>query len=335
MNLVEMRSRFGYLEKGAISFGVHEFIVQFDDTFSQSSEKLLFDFLDEFSYAKKWIIASDYVINDKNKPNDTVVFSLIPYIVDLDKINVAIHDMAPSDLKKTKEVDLRFLNFLSQGPVFNICIELDKNRRLHTNEREYHLEKLNSSILQLEKWCISTPSGRDRFLRDIKKFKNAELLVKSPGANLKAFRDIELVSTLAAYLMAKISTAIDIDVVAWLSDRDAMFNFKSAKLGHYMLDCTKYLYHVLATNSGARSQAQLCFGIPEVEGRMWYDTINRIPDLLAGAFADYNYKENKLSHDKYVSIIERLFVAEKRNLFFRIALTPEIQASRLTWGLMK
>jgi hypothetical protein len=316
-----------------IGFGVHHFLLHFNSTFSQSGEKLFTEFLNSFSYVKKWIIASDYVFGDRKKPNDTVVFSIIPYLANLNDINHTINDMAPTDIKKTKRVTDEFLKFLSDGPVFNICIQLDRQRKLYADEREYHQSKIESIISQLEYWCESTPEGRSGYLQSIKKFRNAGKLMQSPGINLKTFRDIEVVSTLAAYLMAKTASTIDIEFISWLSDRDAMLDFKTDKLGHYMLDCTRYLYHSLCVNCGVNNHGKALFGLPEREGKMWYDSINRIPDLLAGTFADYEYELNKLSHKKYVPIVEKLFSAEKRNLFFRIDFNPKLKSSRLTWSV--
>lgn len=183
-------------------------------------------------------------------------------------------------------------------------------------------KKINSIIAQLEQWCITTPTERPEYLQSIKKFKNTQKLVNSPGAKPKAIRDIKIVSSLAAYLMAKLSSRTRIDIIGWFSDRDAMLNFKSEKLGHYMFDSTIYLHHALITATSNKKPSKICFGIPELEGKMWYDSLIRVPDLLAGNLADHNRKEDKLSHEKYSPIVRKLFTAEKRNIFFRIDFSP-------------
>lgn len=239
--------------------------------------------------------------------------------------------MAPADIKKTREVGGRFLDFLCNGPIFNICIKLDKNRKLHHDERAYHDAKIKATIAQIELWCTNTPEEKSTYVKSIKQFKAAQKLINSAGVNFKMFRDIEVISTLAAYIMAKITSLHTTEVIGWFSDRDAMLNFKSDKIGNYLFTCTEHLHQTLTLNTGNEYHGKLIFGVPEKEGAMWYDSLIRIPDLLAGTLADYDYKENKLTHEKYIPIVEQLFTAEKRNIFFRVDFTPSPESARLTW----
>ncbi|MDH4552735.1 hypothetical protein [Pseudomonas sp. BN607] len=333
MNLNEIKKQYDHLDERNEQVGIpiNYLLFHLDETFSKSSDKLLADYLDSYSDVKKWIIVSDYVIGDKKKPNDTVVFSIIPGDVDIEKIFSTIDRMAPVDIKKTREVSGEFLEFLSNGPVFNICIKLNKNRKLHSDERSYHNAKINSIIAQLEIWCRTTPERQSDYIQSIKKLKAVQKIINSPAPNYKQFRDIEVVSTLAAYFMAKITSRINTKLIGWFSDRDAMLSFKHDKIGNYLFTCTEYLHYTITLNSQNEYHGEITFGVPEAEGKMWYDSLIRIPDLLAGTFADYDYKDNKLTHDKYVPVVENLFTAEKRNIFFRLDFIPKPESARLTW----
>lgn len=316
-----------------VGFPIHLFLIHFNDTFQKSGGALLESFLNEFSEVKKWILVSDYAFYDKNKKHDVVTFSIIPYIADFEVISKSLGGMAPADLKKIRSVRGDFITFLKDGPIFNISIQLDRERKLFQDERLYHRKKLEMMIGQLEYWCETTPAGTETYKKFIKTLLQLEKIIQGPGGNLKAVRDIEIVSKLAAYLMADITSRANIELIGWLSDRDALLSFKAAKLGNFMLDLTSFYYHVFCQLSNESEKAKLVMGLPGNDNKVWYDNLIRVPDLLAGTLADYDYKNNSSTHGKFISVIENLFVSERRNIFFRIDFKPHLAAVRLTWDL--
>ncbi|WP_411959029.1 hypothetical protein ACK56M_21325 [Pseudomonas sp. s4] len=104
MNLNEIKKQYDHLgdRNEQVGIPINYFLFHLDETFSKSSDKLLADYLESYSDVRKWIIVSDYVIGDKKKPNDTVVFSIIPGDADIEKIFSTIDRMAPVDIKKNK-----------------------------------------------------------------------------------------------------------------------------------------------------------------------------------------------------------------------------------------
>lgn len=325
-------SKFGDMETPKeIGIGVHEFLLHFNDTFQKSGRGLLELYLSEFDKVTKWILVSDYAFYDKNKKHDIVTFSLIPYIASFNDMSTALGGMAPADLKKIRSVKAEFLDLLASGPIFNISIKLDRERKLHSNERVYHKKKIEMFIGQLEYWIQSTPAGKNKYQELVKVLRNLDHIVSGSGANLKAIRDIEIVSTLTAYLMCEVTRLTNVERIGWFSDRDALLNFKAAKLGHFMFELVDLYYYVFCSSEQIDSAGKLVIGMPETANKVWYDTLIRIPDLLAGTFADYDYENNISTHDKFIPVIEKLFVSEARNLFFKINFNGGLQAGRLTW----
>lgn len=327
-------SKFGDMDgPSEIGFTVHNFLLHFNETFQQSGGALLDAYLKEFQHVTKWILVSDYAFYDKNKMHDVVTFSIIPYIAEFDTISTALGGMAPADLKKVRKVKAEFLNFLADGPVFNISIKLDRDRKLHPDERAYHKKKIAMLIGQLEYWCQSTPVGAKRYQKFIKVLRQLDQIVGGAGANLKAVRDIEIVATLAAYLMSEITTRAKVEIIGWFSDRDALLSYKAAKLGHFTFELVDLYYYIFCYHGDINSKGKLVLGLPGDDNVVWYDNLIRIPDLLAGTFADYDYNSNYSTHEKFIPVIEKLFVAEARNLFFKINFAGGLQAGRLSWTL--
>lgn len=325
-------SKFGDMDTShEIGVGVHEFLLHFNDTFQQSGKTLLEKYLREFAEITKWILVSDYAFYDKRKKHDIVTFSLIPYIASFEEMSTALGGLAPADIKKTRRVNPEFLKLLANGPIFSISIKLDRERKLYSDERVYHKKKNEMLIGQLRYWTNSTPAGKNKYRKMIKVLQNLDHIISGAGANLKAVRDIEIVSTLAAYLMCEVTRLTNVELIGWFSDRDALLNFKATKLGHFIFELVDLYYYVFCATEQIESKGKLVIGMPETTNKVWYDSLIRIPDLLAGTFADYDYEKNISTHDKFIPVIEQLFVAETRNLFFKINFDGGLRAGRLTW----
>lgn len=316
-----------------IGFSIHESIVHFNNSFMKSGSKLLDDFIQEHAPTRKWILSSDYAFYDTNKFSDAVTFSLFPHWAPFEEMSSRIDSVAPSDIKNVGAVNDSFISFLREGPVFSITLILDRKRRMFSDEKFYHLTRIDSQIGMLEYWCQSTPKGKDRYQDTIKQLKKVKGLVSSKNLNLRLFRDIEIVGSLAAYLLTEISVKANPEKIAWLSDRDSMLTFKNKVIGDYMFDQVSHLYHTLCSNSGINPSHRLLFAKPETNGKLIYDSFIRVPDYIAGTMADYNFEKQESSHVKFDKVRDGIFAEERRNISYRLFFHPNMEAHRLTWAL--
>lgn len=318
-------------EQEGVGVMVHHFLGHFNDTFQQSGAALLQSYLREFNGTEKWLLISDYAFNDSNKINDVITFSLMPYFADFDTLSAVLGSMAPADLKKIRSVKPEYLDFLAKGPVFNISIKLDRDRRLLEDERAYHLEKAKLMIRQLQYWIKTTPTHKNNHKRLIKLFERFASLSKGAGANLRVLRDLEIVTSLTAFLLCEVTRFASVDKIGWFSDRDSLLTYKSNIIGDYAFEMVNLLYYVFCQNEDIDAEGKLVFGVPERSNKVWYDDLVRIPDLIAGTLADYDYVNNISTHEKFIPVIESLFLSEHRNVFFKIDFKPTLNASRMTW----
>ncbi|ERL01336.1 hypothetical protein O999_23155 [Pseudomonas putida LF54] len=315
-----------------LGFGIHESISRFNNSFLQSGAKLLDDFIKEHKTTKKWILSSDYAFYDPTKNSDVVTFSLFPHLASFETMSECINIMAPSDLKNVRSVNDTFISFLKEGPVFNITLILDRERRMHSDERLYHISRIDAMIGMLEYLCTSTPKQENKYKKTIKELKQLKQMVKSSKLNLRILRDIEIVASLAAYFLAEISERADVEIISWLSDRDSMLTFKNKLIGDYMLEQVSYLYHTLCLYIDVDPKGKLILTKPETEGELSYDSFVRVPDYIAGTLADFDFEKQEASHPKFDTIRDGVFAAEKRNIFYKVFFHPDFQAHRLMWG---
>ncbi len=266
------------------------------------------------------MIFSDYVLNDKNKPNDVVTFSILPYMADFFELGKAIETVSFKDIKKLKRVNNQFIEFINRGEILNISVILSKDRKLDPiNEREMLKTRYEMAISQVKLWLLN--SADNDYYKIL--LRNYELLLSEvckPSANFRYIRDIEIVSSLAAYIVFQICNEIRVDVIGWFSDRDAMLSYKAAKFSKPVIfDMAHNLYHNLMFLIDNNYKDSFIFGLPETEGRVWYDAYNRIPDLIAATIADYDYENNKCSHEKFVPVIENLLTNKDKNIIYKIS----------------
>lgn len=310
---------------------MHDFLCHLDETFNKSSHVLFLDFFKKNKYISKWMIFSDYALNDKNKPNDVITFSILPYADSFTELGKLIDKLSFKDIKNLKGVNPEFLQFINESEIMNISIIMDKNMKLDPlNEREALKTCYKTAINQVSYW-IKNEGKKENYIRLKKAYNTLLDEVSKPGANLKNIRNIEIVSNLIAYITFQVCKSTDVETIGWFSDRDSMLNHKIAKFSMPVIfDLAHNLFHNLMSSDGSDYAENFVFGLPEITGSVWYDSFNRIPDLIAATLADYDYERNLSSHDKFIPVIENIITNRKKCLIYKIhALNDGFQAGYL------
>ena len=122
-----------------------------DETFEKSTKTDLEKYyLKLTNGVKKWTCYSDYCFGDSNKPNDVVCFTLIPYIVDFEKLS---NNKLPIEIKeklteKDKRVEKIMLGLRTIWGVELDLVNLSKAKILVDNRFAYI--KNNRLILNMK-----------------------------------------------------------------------------------------------------------------------------------------------------------------------------------------
>jgi hypothetical protein len=101
-----------------------------DSAFSKEHLSAFSNFLND-NRTPGWIIASDYVVGDRNRPYDNACFTVLP-IQERNPLRLwsDIPALIPRDLKKTTQVDERIITCLRDPRKFSLCGVLPKSRNL-------------------------------------------------------------------------------------------------------------------------------------------------------------------------------------------------------------
>lgn len=318
----------------SIGFVFHPFASELDNTFHMSNYLHFKNFIlnplrkNKINNAtrlsgvcKKWMIASDYVFGDKNKQRNVISFSIFPYLEEFNNLKEGINNLQPNDLKKTLEISDNFINFLNHYPLATISISINKDARLHTDERQLMKEKIDSYIRMVKLQKTNDTKNENLYSKRIKRLESFKNAIVRTGANLSVVRQIEIVSTLVSYLMFQITILIpDIELISWLSDRDKILNFNKNNLDHPIIfDFINAGYLTLCRNYSPGSNASVVFGIPEETGNMWYDEIIRVSDYFAGTLANIKPDCREITpKGKFAKMLVNVFTNTSKHLFFGI-----------------
>ncbi|OOM09399.1 hypothetical protein [Clostridium saccharobutylicum] len=288
-----------------------------ESTMNKSSIIDFRNYLKNFSSITKWIIVSDYCINDKDKPNDVMTFVIIPYVVDIFDFQEYIKKIAKSDLKHSNQIDDRFISLYKSGIFFSISFMLTRDNLIkNLVDKEVIFRTLKVQKEMLESWIVNTPNNANHYKDIIKKLNKIEQEVKRKTFNLSLFKDIVTVTFFTSYIVHLLYKEANIEIVTWFSDRDKMTSAYDGIANDFYVIQT----HCLCVEKFGDDYKQFTIGYggENKENSLFYDELNRIADYICGGIADHNIENNQVSADKFCKIAEEILADNKNMLLLRI-----------------
>ena len=260
----------------------------------------------------KWCMYSDYSFDKVNK---TYTFVLIPaerYLIPLSR---TIGSKIKKDIKHTRTINEDKIKIFNSNMVFSVSFILDNEKELiasiSKNQIETYLEELLTNLQNPEKKKII-------ILREEMKKKNF---------NITLLDRIFYLAFFAAYMEYKFTVVFGklLDAFGWFSDRD---NMTTAFDGVYSIfynvhrnNLFYYLHYEWETRNVLKNLMVLgkhTAGLPAPQlfkdKNLFYDNYNRIADYICATIADFDFKENKVSKDKFITMIEHVLTNPNHNL---------------------
>lgn len=273
-----------------------------DDDFKNDVE----DFIIRSSFSDKWLLYSDYCLDDKTKPNDVFTFILMPFpgedgIKELESIT---DNCQPKDLKKSREVNQRYLRYLRNQPIFSFSFLIKERKLLFGNTGEERVDSvvdvLNSIKDQFEIWLNNETDDRlkDHYSSIIKSL-NKEINATQQKRNVKNHIDMLLIAILGVHYTAYILNCIpNVEIFGWFPDRD--------KTNEICDGLIFDIFHALLYNKLKRGDFQFVTSRPDSNTIPFYDKENRIADIVCGTLADYDITDNGISKTKFRTVLQEL-----------------------------
>lgn len=291
-----------------------------DQFFNDSDlQKSVSKFLKLSGCSEKWLLYSDYCLDDKKKPNNVVSFALVPFLDEntYQALDSSIQHTQPKDLKKSPSVSADFLNILKVFPIFSYSFILEDRKLLfgdNGDERVENVIKILEEIrLNFETWRSNTTKGAEvvKYYDETIKKLNVQIQKVKQKKDTKLVSDIILIALLGSVYAAKILKHLpNLDIIGWFPDRD--------KSNEGCDNIIVPIYNTILYNRIQNQNTRWAVTIPTTSIKPFYDNENRIVDFICGTIADYNFINNMVSMDKFSTILEDLLADNPRVRIYRI-----------------
>lgn len=315
------------------------FMLPFCETFHKTGYRAFEHFLKKNAQHDKWIIFSDYVFDDSNKPNDVAVFSIVPGPIGMELIKNG-NILAQSDLKKTRSVNPAFVECIKNSPIFTVSVIFPRPRRFcekPEDERNILQDMVSGLQAMLKIWETTTPESKKRYIAIGKRLNMILQDFNNKEPKLKMMRDIFLITPIVAFLMHEITSHINVSTIGWFSDRDKLLDYQrnpaldadtaspagssapamspgnskvlNAKNSPLIHELINIYFHIFSNREPIIGNPKICFGLPKNEDdskKMWYDNLIRIADYICGTLADCNLENATSSADKFDCLMKTL-----------------------------
>ena len=304
------------------------FMMAFDDTFSKSAEQEMMAFISQYdSLAKsKWYFASDYCLDNPDKKHSVVAFSLFPHLLGFDKFNALMDANIPQDYKETFSPSETQAKLLANIPAFHVAVVFPKDFTISGDPAKEHstmVSILEAYVQMLKKWIDADEVGmaetyqkrEKEMVRLLQNMKcRPDEAWKSPsGKHVVAMRNALVITNLFASLAWRLLRQSPSALFGWLPDRDAIMRWPNAKVKGIVHDIASDYIHIHCQNEGCTFDPRRYIAyLPDEQGALWYDYINRIPDYVAGMVSQMDLTTGEVP-ERLVTLRDE-FVADNHHL---------------------
>jgi hypothetical protein len=282
-----------------------------DEVFYQSSiEDMRVAFFQKFRDIDSWTVLSDYYFGNE-KTNKVITFTLLPYLGGFPQLQSIIRILAPQDIKHTRSIDARFIEFLRQAPILNISFVFQQDKYFawsRSSEFQLHLDWFCEKLaVYIAFWRESTTNQArlDRLARNTRHVQELLRQKKKIAILGEAF----VVSLLGGYVGSLLCRETALTKLCWLSDRD-----RTNEVGENLV---RDLFQVTLIDIVKRN-ISFSFTTANSDSEEWYAELTRIPDLITGAVAGFDF-DNAGRHTAKpaaLSVIGAYLAQNKSDCFF-------------------
>jgi hypothetical protein len=269
-------------------------------TFGKTSIMEFRKFLAKHPRVTKWMIASDFVLNDPKAVSDAYAYTFFPYNAEIQQIRARLKNLLPEDFKKTKTIKPALNEFFQSGETFTICLLTPKKFSVAGDIHAVRLS-LEETLKNMRNW---QDAGNQKPL--IKQFERLKERAKANNFNAQLVSTMIIATVLAAFCAIILAQERKIEIVGWFPDRDDITT-SYGRIAHHMFS-VDFSAFCQRHNIDER-QIKTGIGLPEPDPvnpkQSWYDELVRIPDFFAGPLAVWDYHKNLVpDRQKYMELVQ-------------------------------
>lgn len=276
-----------------------------------------------------WYLISDYCIDNSEKYNDVITFSLLCNYDKYENIQELINSLASKDIKKSKDIDSGFLQYINSPFFYHFSLVIPRREKLLDKLfNKVPLDKMMEWMHNIYENAKEIQISQSEFCNEAQsRIKLIQREIQRQGYNKKLIRQILLTSSLGASIMYLLQKYSSPQKIAWISDRDAIID----KFDRFVFDNMYFWYEIAVSDKTfEKINTEIIFVEPEKVGVNYFDELIRIPDYIAGALASYDTenRENMLEiKEKYRLLFMDVFSEPINQATIKVQSSDEIALS--------
>lgn len=256
-------------------------------------------FQNQFKKIDSWYIVSDYCLDDKNKPNDVLAFTIYPFIHPWVLKN-RIKQYLPKDIKDFKNLSEKAINYIKDAPYFfsiAFIIE-DKNNIFNLDNNKQLLDK---TIKGMKNW---PEKKKEEFIHKMKSFRN---YLERKKIETKILSDIGVTVHIMSVIIEFLLVKTHAKHIFWISDRDKITNFQNGIVHEFI----RLGYANLLNRRVSDNEVYGFLEAKDYDNKI-FDELVRIPDYICGSIASMNFNNVDEIPDKHYNLFDKSIVDNER-----------------------
>lgn len=256
-------------------------------------------FQNKFKQVNSWYIVSDYCLDDKNKPNDVMTFTIYPFTNPY-LLNNGIKQYLSKDIKDFKYLSEKAVSYIKEAPYFfSLAFIIEgKNDVFKLNDNK---QLLDNAIKNMENW---PQKKKEEFIHKMKRFRN---YLNRKEVDLKTLSNISItvhiMSAIIEFLLIKTNTKH----ILWISDRDKMTDFQDGIVSEFVR-----IYYANLLNKRVSDHKVYGFWGGKDYDKEVFDELVRIPDYISGAIASMDFDNVEKIPEKHYDLFDKSIVDNER-----------------------
>lgn len=253
----------------------------------------------KFKHIDFWFVTSDYCLDDNNKPNDVMTFTIFPFD-HLYTLKNGIKQYLSKDIKDIKNISNEAIRYIKTFPYFfSIAFIIEnKNEIFKLGSNKQHLDNM---IKHMESW---PHNKKGEFIHKMKKFRN---YLDRKEVDMRTLSDmsitVNIMSSIIEFLLIKTRARH----IIWISDRDRITDFQDGIVNEFV----RIGYSSLVNKRVPDNEVYGFWGGKEYD-KQTFDELIRIPDYISGAIASINFEDNSEAPEKHYNLFDQSIVNNDR-----------------------
>lgn len=256
-------------------------------------------FYNKFKQVDSWYIVSDYCLDNKDKPNDVMTFTIYPFIHPY-LLKNGIKQYLSKDIKDFKNISDKAVNYIKESPYF-FSLAFIIEAKNHIFSIDSSKQVLDKTIENMENW---PKAKREEFIHKLKKLRN---YLNRKEIDVKTLSNISITTHIMSYIIEFLLIKAKAKHIIWISDRDKITDFQDGVIS----ELVRIGYSSLLNKRASDNEVYGFWGGKEYNKEI-FDELIRIPDYISGAVASMDFEDVYKVSEKHYNLFDKSIVDNER-----------------------